>query len=255
MRDFFAGLFFLLAAVLGAAALTGAVLAQEVGDPDRPGRVLASVLDQPAARDVVAEQIADRVARERPELSRDRVEAVTRQVLGDPRFRDVLASVPAEELGGSDSGVPDAIADELAERGQDELADLVRSQSGIVPADSLDGLVEAMERARTVLWVATAVAGLGAAVLALFGYASGSTPARRWIGLGIAVMLAGVLAGLLLSGAAGLVGEESPPLAVLLASLATEAAPSARTLVLACLLVGGVLLLGGAVAGARGSRR
>ncbi len=251
MRDVVSVLCFVLAAALGAVALTAALLAQQVADPERPGRVLAAVLDDPAARAVVAEEVSDRLLAEQPDLPSGQVRSVTRQVLAQPTVRDVLGSVEADASGNLDStALADDIASRLRERGQGRLADEVRERAGLLPPTSISDLVEVVERARIAAWTVAAVAGIGAVLLAFFGFASGSTGPRRWAGLGLAVVATGVLTRLVVSRAPTLVGEDSDRVVVVAASLGRAATADAFLPVVACLVVGAALLLA-AVASAR----
>lgn len=244
MRDLFSVLFYLLAAALGTISLLAALLAQQVADPQRPGQALAAALEEPAARAVVADEVTDRVLAERPELRRAEVKPLTSQVLAQPAVRDVLRSVATDESGNLDSAaLTDEIASELRARGQDRLAAEVREQSGLLPPVGFSGLVEAVQRARIAAWTVSAVAGVGAALLAFFGFASGSTAARRWAGLGLAVAAVGVLARLVLGSAPDVVGRDTHPVVVLAAGMGQVAAPSAFWPVVGCLLVGVVCLL------------
>lgn len=183
MRRFFAGLALLLAAIVGSVALTSFVLSTTVSDPDRPGRVIEALLDDPERRDQFADELLGGAFDGR--TARRGLDAV----LSDPDVRREVRALRARSDGSLDSGaLAEQVAQELDQRGEERAASLLRRSDArmSVPdlyADRFDRLGEAAS-------FMAAAGGAVSAGLVLFAMVVSPDRRRTATAAGIAVLCA-----------------------------------------------------------------
>lgn len=91
MRRSIAALLVTLTTLAATLTLTAAVLSRTLGDPARPGRILAALLESPDGRDVVADLAARASGRDGAE--REQVRAAARRALESERVREQTAAL------------------------------------------------------------------------------------------------------------------------------------------------------------------
>jgi len=120
VRRFVAGLALMLAALVGSVALTSFVLSTTVLDPDRPGRVIEALLDDPGRRDQLADELLGSVS-SGPTLRRD-----LDTLLDDPDVRREVRELRPRGDGSLDSrALTEQVAKELDQRGMERAASVL----------------------------------------------------------------------------------------------------------------------------------
>jgi hypothetical protein len=183
VRRFVAGLALMLAALVGSVALTSFVLSTTVLDPDRPGRVIEALMDDPGRRDQLADELLG-TASSNPSLRRE-----LDTLLDDPDVRREVRELRSRGDGSLDSrALSEQVARELDERGKARAASVLRR------ADPRMALPELYADRFTQLGDAASFAAVAGAAtcagLVLLAMSISPDPRRTATAAGFAVLLA-----------------------------------------------------------------
>ena len=194
MRSLLSALAVLLGSLAATVALTAYVAHETVLDPDQVGDVVAEGLGQDQLRERMLATVVPGYT-DLPDTYRDDVD----RAAGHPAVEDALADVTVDERGRADVGpVRRELAQSLRERGYPELASQVNATEGRDRLRLPGRLWEAYTDARDTSWLVATRGALTAA--ALFAFAVLVARSRRAAvrGVGLAVLLSGGAAALLL---------------------------------------------------------